>query len=284
MAKKKYLLERMTWPEAEEAFSRKPCVVVIPIGSTEQHGPHMPLGTDFLTAEEFARRLGERADVIVTPTIPIGYAKYHTSFPGTLSVSEDTLANMLMEVCEDLVSYGATHILFVNGHGGNMNAIRQCGEMLRELGVPMAAAVYWKVIQVVNPDWLPIGHGDYVETSLVLALDESLPNLAIAKIPTSKNLSDAISLDTPHDARFNGGTVFVNLITADLTDSGDMLELGLSAATNYDTPPTAASKEMGDRIYDGVADYLACFVQEFSKVTLPPVDALGPLGKRRRGQ
>lgn len=280
MAKKKYLLEHMTWPEALEAFSRKPCVVVIPIGSTEQHGPHMPLGTDFLTAQEFARRLGERADVIVTPTLPIGYAKYHTSFPGTLSVNEDTLANMLMEICQDLVSYGATHILFVNGHGGNMQAIRQCGEMLRTLGVPMAAVVYWKVIQTVNPEWLPIGHGDYVETALVLALDESLPNMKIAKIPTSKKLSDTIALDTPHDAKFHGGSVFVNLITADLTDSGDMLELGLSAATNYDTPPTAASKEMGEKIYQGITDYLVKFVEEFGKVKLPPVESLGPLGKR----
>ncbi|MBC7260324.1 MAG: creatininase family protein, partial [Chloroflexi bacterium] len=248
-------------------------------GSTEQHGPHMPLGTDFLTAEEFARRLGERADVIVTPTIPIGYAKYHTSFPGTLSVSEDTLANMLMEICEDLVAYGATHILFVNGHGGNMQAIRQCGEMLREMCIPMATAVYWKVIQTVNPNWLPIGHGDYVETSLVLALDESLPNMQIAKIPTSKNLSDTITLDTPHDARFNGGSVFVNLITADITDSGDMLELGLSAASRYDIPPTAGSKEMGEKIYQGITDYLVKFVEEFRKVTLPPVDSLGPLAK-----
>ena len=279
MAKKKYLLEHMTWPEAQAAFSRKPCVVVIPIGSTEQHGPHMPLGTDFLTAEEFARRLGERADVIVTPTIPIGYAKYHTSFPGTLSVSEDTLANMLMEICEDLVAYGATHILFVNGHGGNMQAIRQCGEMLREMCIPMATVVYWKVIQTVNPNWLPIGHGDYVETSLVLALDESLPNMQVAKIPTSKNLSDTIALDTPHDARFNGGSVFVNLITADITDSGDMLEFGLSAATRYDIPPTAGSKEMGEKIYQGITDYLVKFVEEFRKVTLPPVDSLGPLAK-----
>ena len=277
MGKKKYLLEQMTWPEAKERFDRDTCVVVIPIGSTEQHGPHMPLGTDFLTAEEFARRLGERADVIVTPTIPIGYAKYHTNFPGTLSVSEDTLTQGLIEICEDLVKYGATHILFVNGHGGNLHSIRRCGEVLRQLGVPMAWVVYWQVIQVVNPEWLPVGHADYIETSLVLALDESLPRMNIAKIPQTKHLSDAIFLNTPHDARFKGGSVNVNLLIADITDTGDMLEYGLTAAKDYSIPPTAATKEMGEAIYEGIANYLAEFVKEFRKVQLPPVEELGPL-------
>ena len=274
---KQYLLERMTWPEAKEVFDRDTCVVVIPIGSTEQHGPHMPLGTDFLAAEAIAHRLGERADVIVTPTIPIGYAKYHTNFPGTLSVSEDTLTQSLVEICTDLVNYGATHILFVNGHGGNAQRIRRCGEFLRDMGVPMAAAVYWQIIQTVNPDWLPIGHGDYVETSLMLAIDESLPRMDIAKIPQSKNLTAAISLDTPHGAKFKGGFVFVNLATVDLTETGDMLEYGLTAAKDYSIPPTAGTKEMGETILNGIADYLAEFVEEFRKVELAPLDTLGPI-------
>jgi creatinine amidohydrolase len=277
---KKFLLERMTWPQAKEAFDRDPCVVVIPIGSTEQHGPHMPLGTDFIAADAIARRVGEKAgDVIVTPTITIGYAKYHTNFPGTLSVSEDTLTQALIEICTDLVNYGATHILFVNGHGGNAPSIKRCGEFLRQFGVPMAMAVYWEIVQTVNPEWLPIGHGDYIEASIILGIDETLPDLSVAKIPESKSLTEKVALKTPHIASFEGGTVFVNLATVDLTESGDMLEYGLTAAKDYTIPPTTATKEMGEKILDGVADYLVKFLQEFEKVVLLPLEELGPIAE-----
>ena len=278
MAKKRYLLEHMTWPEAKEVFERT-SVVVIPIGSTEQHGPHLPVGTDFLVAQNLARRVGERADVIVTPTIAIGYAKYHTTFPGTLSVSEDTLTRALIEICDELIKYGATHILFVNGHGGNMRSISRCGEVLRQQCVPVAAACWWEMSQVVNPEWLAIGHGDYIEVSVMLAIDDSLPNMEKARIPVNKNLSDTIALDTPHHARFKGGTLTVNLVMSDITDSGDMLEYGLTAAKDYDIPPTAATKEMGEAILEGLADYLAEFVAEFRQVSLPPLEEMGPLAK-----
>jgi creatinine amidohydrolase len=278
VAKKKYLLEQMTWPEAQKAFERT-SVVVVPIGSTEQHGPHLPVGTDFLVAQNLARRLGERSDVIVTPTITIGYAKYHNTFPGTLSVSEETLTNALIEMCDDLLRYGTTHILFVNGHGGNKPALVRCGEMLRERQVPAAIASWWEMTQVVNPEWLAIGHADYVETAAILAIDASLPNMSAAKMPTNKRLSDAITLDTPGDARFGEGKLLINLITSDTTDSGDMLEYGLTGAADYDIPPTRATAEMGEKILEGLADYLAAFVEEFRQVELPPVDQTGPLAR-----
>jgi len=275
---KPYLMERMTWPDVQEAFERT-SVVVVPTGSTEQHGPHMPLGTDFLTAAEIAKRLAEQAEVIVTPTISIGYAKYHTDFYGTLSVSEETLTSALIEICEDLLKYGTTHIIFVNGHGGNLNSIQRCGAFLRERQIPVAVANYWNLTQVVNPEWMAIGHADYIETSLVMAVDESLVQLDKANIPEMKNLTDAIELDSPHEARFEGGDLLVNLVTADFTDSGDMLEYSLTSGDDYDTPPTAASKEIGDTLMDGIADYLARFVEEFRTVELPSFDQLGPVSR-----
>lgn len=276
---KKYLLEQMTWPEAKAAFERT-SVAVIPIGSTEQHGPHLPVGTDFLVAQNLARRLGKRAEVVVTPTITIGYAKYHTTFPGTLSVSEDTLTHALIEICDDLIKYGVTHVLFVNGHGGNMGSIDRCGAVLRKRCVPMAVACWWEMTQVVNPEWLAVGHGDYVETSAILAIDDSLPVMNLARIPDNKDLSDTIALDTPHRAKFKGGALTVNLVTSDVTETGDMLEYGLTAAKSYEIPPTDATKEMGETILEGLAGYLADFVEEFRKVTLPPLEEMGPLATK----
>ena len=171
--KKGYLLEKLTWPMAKKAFEET-SMVVIPVGSTEQHGPHLPVGTDFFLPREIARLLLERSNVIVTPTLPIGYAKYHTMFPGTLSLTEETLKNVLIDICDDLLKYGTTHILFIDGHGGNLNALRQCGEWLRKRCVPSAVVTWWQLAPAIDPSWQAIGHADYIETSAILALDEDL--------------------------------------------------------------------------------------------------------------
>jgi creatinine amidohydrolase len=271
-----FLLENMTWPQAQAAFKRT-SFVIIPTGSTEQHGPHLPLGTDFLVAKELARRTGERANVIVTPVMPIGYAQYHAVFPGTLSLTEETLTRVYIETCENLLRYGATHILFMNGHGGNTTALRRCGEWLRERCVPSAVACWWLMTHVVNPKWLLIGHGDYVETSMVLAIDKSLPDMAAAEIAVNKPLTDRITLDDLRAARFKGAVMAVNLIMTDITDSGGMMEYGVTAATDYSIPPSVATREMGEKLYEGLAAYYADFVEEFRKVTLPPIGSVGPL-------
>jgi creatinine amidohydrolase len=275
---KGFLLERMTWPQAQEAFKRT-SFVIVPIGSTEQHGPHLPLGTDFLVAEELARRVGERTNVIVTPTLPIGYAQYHAVFPGTLSLSEETLTRALIEICENLLRYGTTHILFVDGHGGNMTALRRCGEWLRERCVPSAIACWWEMTHVVNPNWLALGHADYVETSMVLALDEALPDMPAAVIAVNKPLTSQIALDDLRAARFKGARLTVNMIMTDITDNGAMMEYGLTTAKDFSIHPSAGTQEMGEKIYDGLASYLAAFVEEFGKVTVPPIGSVGPLAK-----
>lgn len=276
-----YFLERLTWPKAKEAFE-KTSFVVVPLGSNEQHGPALPTGTDWMVAKEMARRLGERANVIVTPTLPIGYAKYHTVFPGTLSVSQETLTRMLIEICQDLLKYGTTHILFVDGHGGNLPALAQAGAWLREQNIPAAVACWWEMTQVVNPEWLAIGHADYIETAAMLALDESIVDMDAARLAVNKPLSDTIDLDNLHVARFNGGTLSVNLYMTDITDDGAMMEYGLTSAKNFNTPPTAATKEMGEAIYEGLADYLANFVEEFRKVSLPVLHSVGPTAGFRK--
>jgi creatinine amidohydrolase len=268
----------MTWKQAEAAFKRT-SFVVFPLGSTEQHGPALPLGTDFLVAEELARRVGKRANVIVTPVLPIGYAQYHAVFPGTLSLSEETLTRTLIEMCGNLLSYGTTHILFITGHGGNTTSLRRCGEWLRERCVPAAVSCWWEQTNVVNPEWLALGHGDYVETSMILALDPSLPDMPAAEIAVNKPLTDKIALDDLRSARFKGAHLGVNLIMTDITDSGAMMEFGLTAAKDYKIHPSTANKAIGEKLYEGLADYLAEFIEEFRTVTLPPIGSVGPLAK-----
>ncbi len=271
-----YFLERLTWPQAKEAF-KETTVVVVPTGSTEQHGPHLPVGTDWMVARDLARRVGERAKVIVTPILPFGYAKYHTVFPGTLALKEETLKQALIDICEDLLKYGATHILFVNGHGGNTTALRQCGEWLRERCIPAAVASWWTIAHLANPDWNLIGHADYIETSAVMALNPDLIDLSVARNHKNRNLTDKLAMQNLDIVRFKNANLLINSVMSDVTETGDMLEIGESPATNYDIEPTSATAEMGNKILEAVADYLAEFIEEFRKVHYPPLKVVDRL-------
>ncbi len=263
-----YLLEELTWPQAKEAF-QKTKVVVIPTGSIEQHGPHMPLGTDYLVARELATRVGRISPVVVAPAIPVGYADYHADFPGTLSLSEETLTRVYEEVTSYFVAYGATHILFVNGHGGNLGSLLRAASALRKKDILAATILWWEAAAALDPGWALIGHGDFVETSLMLAINEAIVDLGEARPPVRKNLSDRLILNDIHDCRFESGQIHVALRTRDYTDTGDMIEYGASPGADHTVPPSAATATRGEQILARVAEYIARFIDAFAKVHLP---------------
>jgi creatinine amidohydrolase len=265
------LLAEMTWPEAQEAF-RRTHVAVVPLGSIEQHGPHLPLGTDWLVADSLARLVAARADVVVTPTLPIGYADYHSDFPGTLSVPTEVLRDYITSVVGYLLRYGVTHILFLNGHGGNLAALNEVMSWLREEGVVSATAMWWEICGGLNPAWALRGHGDVVETSLALAICPDLVHLEEARLPANERLTPRIEIADGRSCTFEGGTVKFFLRTKDVTPTGDFIEYGHSAGADYSTPPTDATRQNGLAILEAVADYLARFLVELTMVEFDLVD------------
>lgn len=118
------LIER-TWQDVERYITQQESpTVIVPIGSTEQHGPHLPLGVDAMQAETLADVIAERSTSLVAPTIPYGDANHHLKFPGTISLSTETTTSVLLDVYESLVSHGFRNILTINGHRvANLTAI-----------------------------------------------------------------------------------------------------------------------------------------------------------------
>ena len=121
LSHERMLLANMTQPEAEEALRQGSVVLVT--GSIEQHGGHLPLGTDAFAALTIAPRRGAAAGTR-RPATPLGVAPYHLAWPGTLSVRPETLAALMVDVCEGLTGAGVERVVVVNWHEGNSTAIR----------------------------------------------------------------------------------------------------------------------------------------------------------------
>src|ERR1700741_20324 len=150
-------------------------LALLPIGATEQHGPHLATGMDFLTIESIALEAARMAEVpvVVAPTLPFGSSHHHFVFGATLSLSTETYYRVLYELCESLVTDGFQRIFLLNGHGGNHElaelAVR---DIVLRHPVRAAAGSYWRIagdeLRAVS-ERFP-GHAGEFETSLMLAL------------------------------------------------------------------------------------------------------------------
>jgi mycofactocin precursor peptide peptidase len=118
-------LAEMTWPDVADAVRAGATTVVLPLGATEQHGPHLPLGTDTIRALALAERLAERLgpSVLVAPTLPFGCSDEHAGFPGLLGLQHETLARVIVDLARRLTGWGVRRLVLLSAHGGNGEAL-----------------------------------------------------------------------------------------------------------------------------------------------------------------
>lgn len=159
--------------------------VVLPLGATEQHGPHLPSGTDFFTVEHLARAAAERASpevaIVVAPALPFGSSDHHLIFGATLSLKTETYYRVLADLLRSLVTDGFRRIFLLNGHGGNHELAELAArDIALELPARIAAASYWTIAwdaliecQAHLGCRLP-GHAGIFETSMMLCLRPEL--------------------------------------------------------------------------------------------------------------
>ena len=217
-------LGESTWPEVDE---RGPSVVAVPLGSVEQHGPHLPLDTDTRIATALVDALAAaRPDVVGAPPVAYGASGEHAGFPGTLSIGTEALTAVLVELGRSADAFAG--VVFVNGHGGNLEAVRRASALLVDEGRRVLA---WAP-SVPDGD----AHAGRTETSLLLALDPGCVHLDRAEpgatAPLAELIGDLCSggvaavapngvLGDPTGASADEGAALLAAITADLLAAVD---------------------------------------------------------------
>ena len=256
-------LSRMNYREVE-AYLKTSDTILIPVGSLENHGLHMPLGTDTLIPEHIARLIDERSDLLIAPAIPYGATDDLTGFAGTVSIGTEGLIALLRTVCDQLYRYGFRHFLILNGHGGNTAAIHAVGSHLCRKGAYLAILNWWLMAGQINPEWAG-GHGGGEETAAVMAADPSLIKREYLNLPEGirNDLGDALPYGAWTSVQYKGVSVTVPRAVRSITDNGWLVH------SFKGDVPTRATPEWGREMLEATAGYIVDFAQHFSKTPLP---------------
>jgi creatinine amidohydrolase len=176
----------------------KNSIVILPIGSLEQHGPHCPVEVDSRLAETVAlataRQIEKRHSVVVLPTVWTGISEHHMSFGGTITLDYPAFATLIEGICRSIVRHGFKRIVLFNGHGGNDNALRVLtDELTSKLGVPLIQFTYWDAAPEVIAEILDtqegLMHACEAETSMMMAVNPGLVDEA--RIPRAVAIGSA---------------------------------------------------------------------------------------------
>jgi creatinine amidohydrolase len=250
-------MQDLTWQDVESYLTaHESPVVLVPIGSTEQHGPHLPLGVDAYQARDLAEGIAETAGVLTTPPIWFGDATHHLGFPGTISLSTDTVVALLTDVYDSLVLHGFENVITINGHRiANLPAIQTATKRALEAHPETHFAIVDLLrIGVQIHERLREGdpedgmHGGEFETSFMQARHPELVK------------EEAFVRET-HD----GFSQFQSNNLVGLDDSvlsPNSRRRPEDGYLGHVGDPTKASPEKGEQIYDAVVENTVTYIDE----------------------
>jgi creatinine amidohydrolase len=258
------LLQDMKWKDVQEEL-KQTSVALVPIGSTEQHGYHMPMGSDTYCAFEIARRTAEKEKALVVPAIPYGISHCHMSFPGTVSLHTHTLFCLLNDICESLFQHGVDKFIMVNGHGHNNPTLQTFIDEFKSTKQAYFFIVQWWIagfkltpdLWSADPGDLPDGHAADVEASGMLAINSDLVDL---------NKTEKVTLGTlgKSNIKFNKSTsaqlIGYPVDLATVSDFKDLTESGVIGSS------LDASKTKGEIVLDKVSDFLAELTRQLKAI------------------
>jgi len=176
-----------TWTELEEAIrTGQVSKAILPIGSFEQHGPHLPLSTDTIIAEHLASEVSKSCNAtFLLPSIHLGCSSEHLGFAGTISLRPKTMRNLIIDISRSLIQSGLKRLFIINGHGGNKGTIDATLVEVKQI-IPEMRIYSFTILDIAKQKFEEIrkskrglvGHADEIETSMMLAIAPRLVNMA----------------------------------------------------------------------------------------------------------
>ncbi|MHB9033640.1 MAG: creatininase family protein [Anaerolineae bacterium] len=251
-----YRYERLTWPEMNEAIGQRR-VVILPTGSTEQHGPHLPLETDAFLVAAVCLEVGRRAPdrVLVLPAVPYGLNLHHIDFPGTIHIEPETFIAYCTNITKSVAYHGFDKILLVNGHGSNGPLVDLVARKTTLATKSLCAAVgYFSLAEeefAQVKDTPVMAYADEFETSLMLHLAPERVRL---------------------DKVTRGNDVMGSYMSSDSTANYPVRfsdYWGRWTSTGVHGDATTATAEKGRVIFEAVVAKLVRIVDEFRQWPLP---------------
>lgn len=258
----KYRYEELTWPEIREAAAQNR-VAVLPIGTIEQHGPHLPLATDVITASEISRRAAERipTEAILLPVVHYSYNENHMDFPGTIAIEGRHLIDYVTDVATSLARHGFRKILLVNGHGGNIPFLDVAARGVTLQTESLCALVSWwsliprDLLRAVRESERPGGmlHACELETSAILHLRPDLVQFEKARKEIGFDRSEFFSWDLE-----GGSPVVFQEWFSRFSETGTVGD------------PTKATGEKGRKFIEAAVERLVSLLQDFRAREIRP--------------
>jgi creatinine amidohydrolase len=262
MAKRPYFYQDLSWTELRDLAATDP-VVVLPVGTTEQHGPHLPLSTDYLTAGSIARAAVEQIypHALVMEAVPYSFNEHHMDYPGTIHIDVHTIIDYIAAIGTSVAHHGFRHIVLFNGHGSNVPFLDVAARLITNRSSAICAlASWWSLLKPEDVAWrdspFPGGfaHGCEAETSLLLQLTPDLVEMSkavrtIEEVQTSEHLW--------WDMMGSSGVLFQEFFSRNTTSGiiGD---------------PTVATQEKGRLLFTAATQRLAAFLEEFRQRVIRP--------------
>ncbi len=269
--KTKNFLPHMSWPEVRDLLTRSD-MVLIPVPSIEQHGPQTPMGTDYYAGVEDAKLIAQRTDVLVAPVLLAGQSPYHMEFPGTITLSSQTIQQVYFEAAQSLIRHGFRRFLFLNSHAGNQYITRfvvdrvnqETSAVALELGdaaATMRAGGPGSSAATEKFD----RHGGVGETSRAMYLFPSLVQIDKAQ-PATLTLPPDLTRMLPDVVRGDQTAALIFLAeglkpkeTGKHTSTGEMSATGVWSERN----PRDATAEQGRRATEAFVDAAVRFIERW---------------------
>ena len=248
-------LARMTSEEAARAFAAAR-LALLPVGSCEQHGPHLTVDTDTAVAEAIARLLAAELDdrAVLCPPIGYGLSEHHLAFAGTLTLRPATYLALIDDILESLAHNGLRRVLIVNGHGGNIDALRLANRAARRDRGMLVASFMWATIAADAADEAAsspsYGHACEVETSVVMAVAPDRVRSERLVPPAARRSVDPLT-DPPRS------TVDEPVGLHEWSDDGALGD------------PRLATEEAGQQVVEVVVERALAFARRLAERPLP---------------